>query len=204
MPKCKMVLLSENFDSHCLECNVEIFVYSQYACEFVCSICYQVPIITECEHLFCQSCLSRWIFQGKSNSTSVEIGVCLCCRSPSGDVTDLFDKVASLPLKNLLQCRLKLRCPYADSCNCDFVSEFQKMRIHDQTCESRFESLSNSDTTRPKRSRKGIAGRKKVTVDEKTPLKDNDFWYNRKSLNQVISVTDSVIRESKKNNLDCK
>ena len=80
-PKCKMVLLSENFDSHCLECNVEIFVYSlerfvnsQYACEFVCSICYQVPvspvpIITDCEHLFCRSCLSRWIFQGKSNST---------------------------------------------------------------------------------------------------------------------------------------
>ena len=215
-PKCKMVLLSENFDSHCLECNVEIFVYSlerfvdsQCACEFVCSVCYQVPvspvpIITECEHLFCRSCLSRWIFQEKSNSTSVEIGVCPCCRSPLGDVTDLFNKVASLPLKNLLQCRLKLKCPYADSWKCDFVSEFQEMRIHDQTCESRFGSLSNSDTTRRKRSRKGIAGQKKATADEKTPLKDNDFWYNRKCLNHVISVTDSVITESKENNLDCK
>ena len=65
-----MVPLSENFGSHCLECNVEIFVYSlerfvdsQCACEFVCSICHQVsvspvPIITECEHLFCRSTLS--------------------------------------------------------------------------------------------------------------------------------------------------
>ena len=96
-PQCRQFLRKSKYDEQVEHCTctekkypVEDFENEELANEFVCIICrlipiYPLPIVTACNHhLFCQSCLSHWLFQDDTTD-NCSLGVCPLCRDPIGD-----------------------------------------------------------------------------------------------------------------------
>ena len=85
---------------------VEDFENEELANDFVCPICrlvsiYPLPIVTACNHLFCQSCLSHWLFQD-CTTDNCSLGVCPLCRDSIGDFEEFLGSVP-IALRTILQ-----------------------------------------------------------------------------------------------------
>ena len=187
---------------------VEDFKNEELANDFVCHICkcvpiYPLPIVTACNHLFCQSCLSHWLFQDDSTN-NCRLGVCPLCRDPIGSFEELLNSVP-IVLSIILQERLRLKCCFAEVGNCDFTGNYEEYENHITQCQSRYGTVDRaSERSKLKRKRKGIAGRKKALPSEKLPLKECEDWYVRKRLQSVIEATDEKIQEVQYDSTDVK
>ena len=162
-----------------------------------------IPIVTACNHLFCQSCLSHLLFQDDSTN-NCSLGVCPLCRDPIGSFEELLNSVP-IVLRIILQERLRLKCCFAEVGNCDFTGNYEEYENHITQCQSRYGTVDRaSERSKLKRKIKGIAGRKKALLSEKLPLKECEDWYVRKRLQSVIKATDENIQEVQYDSTDVK
>ena len=63
--------------------------------------------------------------------------MCPLCRDPIGDFEELLGSVP-IVLRTILQERLRLKCFYSDTGNCDFIGPFEEYEKHIKHCKCRY------------------------------------------------------------------
>ena len=104
-----------------------------------------------------------------------------------------------------MQERLRLKCFYSDTGNCDFIGRFEEHEKHIKHCKCRYGGIDHeSERSKLKRKREGIVGRKKAPESEKLPLKECEDGYIRRRLETVIEATNAKIKEVQYDSTDVK
>ncbi|ELT87673.1 hypothetical protein CAPTEDRAFT_90186 [Capitella teleta] len=94
--------------------------------ELICAVCQNVlldPVECDCRHVFCRSCISKWLAEGPDSS-------CPKCRSRVSVIS--LRTVVPL-LQNLLN-ELQLRCANA---GCDWQKSLEQYDAHVKVCAFR-------------------------------------------------------------------
>ena len=128
----------------------------------------------------------------------------MCPLNPVGGFEELLGSVP-IVLRTKLQERLRLKRFYSDTGNCDFIGPFEEYEKHIKHCKCRYGGIDHeSERSKLKRKRKGIAGRKKAPESEKLRLKECEDWYIRRRLETVIEATNAKIKKYKYDSTDVK
>ena len=148
--------------------------------------------------------MSHCLFQDDTTDNCNLGGVCLLCRDPIGDFEERLGSVP-IVLRTILQERLRLKCFYSDTGNCDFIGPLEEYEKQIKHCKCRYGGIDHeSERSKLKKKRKGIAGRKKAPESEKLPLKECEDWYIRRRLETVIEATNAKIKEVQYDSTDVK
>lgn len=92
--------------------------------EFRCPICRDIvddPITTQCEHVFCRTCIHEWL----SRESSCPVGRQPLKAHHLSDVSRFYRTFYS---------RLEIRCEF-ESIGCQFVCSVDKIKEHQNICE---------------------------------------------------------------------